>query len=82
MDNKYIVIPVIEKELGDKTLHIGANIRKLREALRMTQGELGHCVRTCNTKICQIEREIRMLSIKLLATIAEELWGTVANSVK
>lgn len=42
MDNKYIVIPVIEKELGDKTLHIGANIRKLREALRMTQGELGH----------------------------------------
>lgn len=63
-------------------MHIGANIRKLREALRMTQGELGHCVRTCNTKICQIEREIRMLSIKLLATIAEELWGTVANSVK
>lgn len=82
MDNKYIVIPVIEKELGDKTLHIGANIRKRREALGMTQKELGHRVRTCNTKICQIEREIRMPSIPLLAAIADELQCTVADLVK
>lgn len=59
-------------------MNIGANIRKRREALGMT----GHRVRTCNTKICQIEREIRMPSIPLLAAIADELQCTVADLVK
>lgn len=63
-------------------MNIGANIRKRREALGMTQKELGHRVRTCNTKICQIEREIRMPSIPLLAVIADELQCTVADLVK
>lgn len=48
----------------------------------MTQKELGHRVRTCNTRICQIEREFRMPSIELLATIADELQCTVADLVK
>ena len=63
-------------------MDIGNNVKRRREALGLTQRELGHRIHTCNTRICQIERGIRVPSIRLLAAIADELQCTVADLVK
>lgn len=54
-------------------MSIGANVRRIRRALDMTQKELADRVMVDQSMICQIERGTKVLSLPLSKEIADAL---------
>jgi transcriptional regulator with XRE-family HTH domain len=57
---------------------LGQNVRKAREALQLSQEELGHEIDIDRTYISGIERGVRNPSLDVIAKIAQRLKTTPA----
>ena len=56
-----------------KKLDVGGNIRKIREARRMTQQELADSVGVSKPMICRVERGTKNITVQLAVQISEVL---------
>ena len=63
-------------------MNIGANLRRLREAVNMSQGELAQKVNVSQSMICQIERGSKSMTISLGAEIASVLGCELQDLIK
>lgn len=63
-------------------MNIGANLRQLREAVNMSQGDLAEKVNVSQSMICQIERGSKAMTISLGAEIAAVLGCKLTDFVK
>ncbi len=63
-------------------MNIGANLKRLREAVNMSQADLAKEVNVSQAMICQIERGSKSMSMSLGAEIAAVLGCDLLDLIK